>query len=43
MGHKEENLLVRLKDWDRIVTHHDRCALIFLSAILLGATIIFWL
>ena len=43
MGHREENRLARLKDWGRIATRYNRCARIFLSAILLGATIIFWL
>ena len=43
MGHQVENLLARLKDWGRIVTRYDCCAHIFLSAVLLGATIIFWL
>ena len=33
----------KLKDWRRIATRYDRCAHIFLSAVLLGATLIFWL
>ena len=42
MGHKVENLLARFKDWRRIATRYDRCAHIFLSAVLLGAAVIFW-
>ena len=34
MRHKVENLFSRLKDWRRIATHYDRCAPIFLSAVL---------
>jgi hypothetical protein len=33
----------RLKDWRRIATRYDRCATIFLGAITLAATVIFWL
>ena len=40
--HQVENLLARLKDWRRIATRTDRCAHIFLSAVLLVATVIFW-
>ena len=43
MGHKVENLLARLKDWGRIATGYDHCAPIFLSAVRLAATLIFWL
>ena len=39
--HQVENLLARLKDCRRIATRHDRCAHIFLSAVLLAATVIF--
>ena len=35
MRHRVENLLARLKDWGRIATGYDRCAPIFLSAVLL--------
>ena len=43
MRHKVENLFAKLKDWRRIATRYDRRAHIFLSAVLLGATLIFWL
>ena len=43
MGHKVENLFARLKDWGRIATRYDRCAHVFLSAVFLAATLIFWL
>ncbi|EFO28673.1 transposase, IS4 family protein [Roseibium sp. TrichSKD4] len=38
-----ENLFAKLKDWRRIATRYDRCAHTFRSAIILAATIIFWL
>ena len=43
MGHKVENLFARLKDWGRIATRYDRCAHVFLSAVFLAPTLIFWL
>ena len=43
MRHKVENLFAKLKDWQPIATRYDRCAHIFLSAVLLAATLIFWL
>ena len=43
MGHTVANLLAKLKDWGRLATGYDRCAPVFLSAVLLGATLIFWL
>ena len=43
MRHKVENLFARLKDWRRIATRYDRCAHVFLSAILIAATVSFWL
>ena len=43
MRHKVENLFARLRDWRRIATPYDCCAHIFHSAILLAATVIFWL
>ena len=43
MRHRVENLLARLKDWRRIATRYDRCAPVFLSAVLLAATLVFWL
>ena len=33
----------RLEDWRRIATRYDRCPKVFLSAIALAATVIFWL
>ncbi len=33
----------RLKDWRRIATRYDRCPKVFLSAIALAATVLFWL
>ncbi len=41
--HKIENMFGRLKDWRRIHTRYDRCAHTFMSAIVLAATVIFWL
>jgi len=38
-----ERMFARLKDWRRISTRYDRCPKVFLSAIALAATIIFWL
>jgi hypothetical protein len=33
----------RLKDWRRVATRYDRCPKVFLSAIALAATAMFWL
>ena len=33
----------RLKDWRRVATRYDRCPKVFLSAIALAATVMFWL
>jgi transposase len=33
----------KLKDWRRIHTRYDRCAVVFMSAITIAVTIIFWL
>ena len=33
----------RLKDWRRVATRYDRCPVVFLSAIALAATVLFWL
>ena len=41
--HRIENMFAKLKDWRRIVTRYDRCADIFMAAITLAATVIFWL
>ena len=41
--HNIENMFGRLKDWRRIHTRYDRCALTYFSAICIAATVIFWL
>ena len=41
--HHVENMFGRLKDWRRIHTRYDRCAHTFFSAIVIAATVIFWL
>lgn len=41
--HLIENLFAKLKDWRRIATRYDRCADIFLAAIVIAATVILWL
>ena len=38
-----ERMFGRLKDWRRVATRYDRCLKVFLSAIALAATVIFWL
>ncbi len=38
-----ETMFGRLKDWRRVTTRYDRCPKVFLSAIALAATVIFWL
>ena len=38
-----EIMFGRLKDWRRVATHYDRCPNVFLSAIALAATVLFWL
>lgn len=38
-----EIMFGRLKDWRRVATHYDRCPKVFLSAIALAATVLFWL
>jgi transposase len=38
-----ENMFSKLKDWRRIATRYDRCADIFMGAITLAATVIFWI
>jgi transposase len=38
-----EIMFERLKDWRRVATRYDRSPMVFLSAIALAATIIFWL
>lgn len=32
----------RLKDWRRVTTRYDRCPKVFLNAITLAATVMFW-
>jgi len=41
--HRIENMFGRLKDCRRIATRYDRCPELFLSAIALAATVMFWL
>jgi transposase len=38
-----EIMVARLKDWRRTATPNDRCPQVFLSAIALGASVMFWL
>ncbi|WP_375272705.1 IS5 family transposase [Sphingomonas sp.] len=38
-----EIMFGRLKNWRRVATRYDRCPTVFLSAVALAATIIFWL
>lgn len=38
-----EIMFGRLKDWRRVATRYDRCSTVFLSAIALAATVLFWL
>lgn len=38
-----EIMFGRLKDWRRVATRYDRCPKVFLSAIALAATVMFWL
>ncbi|AHD07948.1 Transposase [Phaeobacter gallaeciensis] len=38
-----EIMFGRLKDWRRVATRYDRCPKVFLSAIALTATVIYWL
>ncbi len=38
-----EIMFGRLKDWRRVATRYDRCPIVYLSAIALAATVIFWL
>ena len=46
-GYKRRNrieiMFGRLKDWLRVATRYDRCPKVFLSAIALAATVIYWL
>ena len=38
-----ERMFGRLKDWRRVATRYDRCPEVFMSAIALAATVLFWL
>jgi transposase len=38
-----EIMFGRLKDWRRFATHYERCPKVFLSAVALVATVMFWL
>ena len=38
-----ERLFNKLKNWRRVATRYDRCPETFFSAILLAATVLFWL
>lgn len=38
-----EIMFGRLKDWCRVATRYDRCPKVFLSAVALAATVMFWL
>ena len=42
-GNRIEIMFGHLKDWRRVATRYDRCHKVFLSAIALAATVIFWL
>ena len=41
--HKIENVFGRIKDWRRVATRYDQCAHTFMSAILIAATMCYWL
>ncbi len=43
MGRIRAFMFGRLKGWRRIATRYDRCPKVFLSAIVLATTVIFWL
>lgn len=38
-----EIMFGKLKDWRRVATRYDRCPKVFLSAVALAATVIFWI
>jgi transposase len=38
-----EIMFGRIKDWRRVDTRYDRCPTVFLPAIALAATVLFWL
>lgn len=37
-----EIMFGRLKDWRRVATRYDRCPKVFLSAVALATTVMFW-
>ena len=41
--HRVENMFAKLKDWRRIATRYDRSAHTFMAAIVIAATMIFWI
>ena len=41
--HRIKIVFGRIKDWRRVATRYDRCPKVFLSAIALAATVIYWL
>ena len=41
--HHIETMFGRLKDWLHVAMRYDRCPIVFLSAIALAATAMFWL
>ncbi len=41
--HRIEIMFGRIKDWRRVATRYDRCPKVFLSAIALAATVIYWI
>ncbi len=41
--HRIENMLAKLKDWRRVATRYDRCAHTSMSAIVIAATMLFWI
>ena len=40
---RREIMFGRLKDWRRVATRYDRCPKVFLCAIALAASVMFWL
>ncbi|MEH6834839.1 MULTISPECIES: transposase, partial [Falsihalocynthiibacter] len=38
-----EHMFGKLKDWRRVSTRYDRCPNVFISAIALAPTVLFWL
>lgn len=40
---RTEIMFGQLKDWRRVAARYDRCSTVFLSAIALAATALFWL